>query len=127
MYLLLFLVSPMCPLQWSDQSQALAPCDQALSITSPYAHFLVSHLYLTSLYSLFSQGEEPHNCIYQFPPELRLSTVTPRACLAPFHLASHSSCLTLPCSPTVVTCYITPGDDPLPPDRTPSEPHRIYT
>ena len=77
MYLLLFLVSPMCPLLWSDQSRALAPRSQALSITSPYAHFLVFHSYLTCLYLPFAQNiirEEPHNCLYQFPPELRFST-----------------------------------------------------
>ena len=79
MYLLLFLVSPTCPLLQSDQSQALAPCSQALSITSAYARFLVFHLYLTCLYLPFAQiiiREEPHNCLYQFPPELRFSTYT---------------------------------------------------
>ena len=74
MYLLLFLVSPMCPLPWSNQSQALALYNQALSITSLYACFLVYHSYLTCLYLPFAQTEEPHNCLYQFPPELRFST-----------------------------------------------------
>ena len=45
MYLLLFLVSPMFPLLQSDQSQALTPRSQELSITLPYAHFLVYHSY----------------------------------------------------------------------------------
>ena len=77
MYLLLFLVSPTCPLLWSDQSWALTLCGQALFLTSPYAHFLVFHSYLTCLYLPFTQNiikEEPHNCLYQFPPELRFST-----------------------------------------------------
>ena len=38
-----------------------------------------------------------------------------------FRFASHCH------DPTVYTCHNTPGDNPLPPDRTPSEPHRIYT
>ena len=38
-----------------------------------------------------------------------------------FRIASHCH------NPTVSTCHNTPGDNPLPPDRTPSEPHRIYT
>ena len=79
MYLLLFLVSPTCPLLQSNQSRALALHGQALSITSPYAHFLVFHLYLTCLYLPFAWTiirEEPHNCLYQFPPELRFSTYT---------------------------------------------------
>ena len=43
----------------------------------PYAHFLVFHSYLTWLYLPFAQiiiREEPHNCPYKFPPELRFST-----------------------------------------------------
>ena len=44
MYLLLSLVSPTCPLLQSDQSRALAPPGQALSITLPYACFLVFNL-----------------------------------------------------------------------------------
>ena len=79
MYLLLFLVSPTCPLPRSDQLRALTPCGQALSITSPYAHFLVYHSYLTCLYFTFQREiirEEPHHCLYQFPPELKFSTYT---------------------------------------------------
>ena len=52
-------------------------CSQALSITSPYAHFLVFHSYLTCLYLPFAQNitrEEPHTCLYQSPSELRFST-----------------------------------------------------
>ena len=77
MYLLLFLVSPTCPLLWSDQSQALAPRSQALSITSPYAHILVYHSYLTCLYLPFEKNiitKALTNCLYQSPPVLRFST-----------------------------------------------------
>ena len=55
MYLLLFLASPTCPLLQSDQSWGLAPRGQALSIASPYAHILVYHSYLTSLYLPFAK------------------------------------------------------------------------
>ena len=68
MYLLLFLVSPMCPLLWSDQSQALAPHGQALFLTSPYAHIIVYHSYLTCLYLPFTQNiitEALTNCLYE--------------------------------------------------------------
>ena len=93
MYLLLFLASPTCPLLRSDQSQALTLCSQALSMTSPYAHFLVYHSYLTCLYLPFTQNiirEEPHNCLYQLPPELRFSTYALH-CLAliSHYFASH--------------------------------------
>ena len=76
-FLLLFLGSPMCPLLQSDQSRALAPCGQALSITLPYARFLVFHSYLTCLYLPFAKNiitEAPINCLYESPPELRFST-----------------------------------------------------
>ena len=100
MYLLLFLVSPTCPLLWSDQSQALAPCGQALSITSPYAHFLVFHLYLTCLYLPFAQNiirEESHNCLYQFPPELRFSTYAlHHLALISHYFASHRTAMIPP-------------------------------
>ena len=77
MYLLLFLVSPTCPLLRSNQSQVLAPCSQALSIASPYARILVYHSYLTYLYLPFPQNiitEAPTSCLYESPPELRFST-----------------------------------------------------
>ena len=61
MYLLLFLVSPTCPLLRSNQSQVLAPRGQALSITLPYAHFLVFHLYLTCLYLPFAREHHHRN------------------------------------------------------------------
>ena len=79
MYLLLFLVSPTCPLLRSNQSQALAPCGQALSITSPYACIIVCHSYLTCLYLPFTNNiiaEAPTNCLYQFFPELIFCTYT---------------------------------------------------
>ena len=59
MYLLLFLVSPTCPLLQSDQSWALTPCSQALFLTLPYAHFLVFHSYLTCLYLPFKGKSSP--------------------------------------------------------------------
>ena len=97
MYLLLFLVSPMCPLLQSNQSWALAPRGQALSITSPYAHFLVFHLYLTCLYLPFTQiiiREEPHNCLCQFPPELRFSTyASHHLALILHYFASHRTAM----------------------------------
>ena len=98
MYLLLFLVSPMCPLLRSDQSQALTPCSQALSITLPYAHFLVCHLYLTCLYLPFPQNiitKAPTNCLYQSPSELRFSTY------ASHHLTLISHYFTLHCTATI--------------------------
>ena len=130
MYLLLFLVSLTCPLLWSNQSWTLTPHSQALSITSPYAHILVYHLYLTCLYLPFTRNiitEAPTNCLYESPPELRFCTYASHLfCtilhyFALFRIASHCH------DPTVSTSHNTPGDNPLPPDRTPSEPHRIYT
>ena len=127
MYLLLFLASPTCPLLWSNQSRVLAPRSQALSIASPYAHILVYHSYLTSLYLPFTR--EHH---YRSPNQLPI-WVSPRIEIlhirftlilhyfALFRIASHCH------DPTISTCHNTPGDNPLPPDRTPSEPHRIYT
>ena len=107
MYLLLFLVSPMCPLLWSDQSQALAPCGQALSITLPYACFLVFHSYLTCLYLPFKghhhHQRRAHNCLYQFPPELRFSTYTSHnLALISHHFASHCTAM-IPLSLLVTT------------------------
>ena len=67
MYLLLFLVSPTCPLLRSNQSRALAPCGQALSCF-PFVFNLPVFT--------FCSGKELQNCLYQFPPELRFSTYT---------------------------------------------------
>ena len=93
MYLLLFLVSPTCPLLQSDQSQALAPHGQALSITLPYAHILVYHSYLTCLYLPFTENiitKAPTNCLYESPPELRFSTYTSHCLtLISHYFASH--------------------------------------
>ena len=127
MYLLLFLVSPMCPLLWSDQSQGLTPCGQALSIASPYARILVYHSYLTCLYLPFTT-QHHYRSLNQFPiwvsPRIEISHLR-------FTLISHYFTLfriTSHChDPTVSTCHNTPGDNPIPPDRTPSEPHRIYS
>ena len=127
MYLLLFLVSSMCPLLRSDQSRVLAPRGQSLSITSPYAHFLVFHSYLTCLYLPFARDDH-----HQSPNHLPI-WVSPRIEIlhlhfAPFHTYFALFHITSHChDPTVSTCRNTPGDNPLPPDHTPSEPHRIYT
>ena len=97
MYLLLFLVSPMCPLLRSDQSRVLAPHGQALSIASPYAHILVYHSYLTCLYLPFTEDiitEAPTNFLYESPPELRFSTYALH-CLAliSHYFASHHTAM----------------------------------
>ena len=127
MYLLLFLVSPTCPLLQSNQSWVLAPHGQALSIASPYARVLVYHSYLTSLYLPFLR-EHHHQSPNQLPiwvsPRIEISHLRFTLILhyfALFRFASHCH------DPTISTCHNTPGDNPLPPDRTPSEPHRIYT
>ena len=100
MYLLLFLVSPMCPLQRSNQSRALTPHGQAFSITLPYAHILVYHLYLTCLYLPFKQSiitEAPTNCLYESPPELRFSTyVLHHLALISHYFASHRTAMIPP-------------------------------
>ena len=100
MYLLLFLVSPMCHLLWSDQSWALAPCSQALSIASPYAHILVYHLYLTCLYLPFKKNiitKAPTKCLYESPPELRFSTYTSHRLMLILHyFASHRTAMIPP-------------------------------
>ena len=119
MYLLLFLVSLTCPLLWFDQSQALTLHSQALSITLPYAHFLVFHSYLACLYLPFAQiiiREEPHNCLYQFPPELRFSTYA----LHRLALISHLFHITSHChDPTVSTCLETIPYPQIAPLRAP--------
>ena len=127
MYLLLFLVSPTCPLLRSDQSRVLALHSQALSIASPYARILVYHSYLTSLYLPFTREhyyQSPNQLLIWVSPRIEISHL--RFTLishyfALFRFASHCH------NPTVSTSHNTPGDNPLPPDRTPSEPHRIYT
>ena len=120
MYLLLFLASPMCPLLRSDQSRGLAPHGQALSIALPYARILVYHSYLTCLYLPFTKREHHHRSPNQLPiwvsPKIEISHL--RFTLishyfALFHFASHCH------NTTVSTCQNTPGDNPLPPDRTP--------
>ena len=123
MYLLLLLVSPMCPLLWSDQSRALTPCSQALFLTSPYAHILVYHLYLTCLYLPFTQNiitKAPTNCLYESPPELRFSTYTSHhLALISHYFASHRTA-TIPPSllatihlETIPYPQITPPQSPI--------------
>ena len=101
MYLLLLLVSPMCPLLRSNQSWALALHGQALFLTLPYAHILVYHSYLTSLYLPFEKTiitEAPTNCLYESPPELRFSTyASHRLALISHYFASHHTA-TIPLS-----------------------------
>ena len=127
MYLLLFLASPMCPLLRSDQSWGLAPRGQALSIASPYARILVYHSYLTCLYLPLTREHHrrsPNQLPIWVSPKIEIShlrfTLISRY-FALFRIASHCH------DPTISTCHNTPGDNPLLPDRTPSEPHRIYT
>ena len=127
MYLLLLLVSPTCPLLWSDQSCVLTLHGQALSIASPYACILVYHSYLTCLYLPFAtqhHRRSPNQLPIPVSPRieiLHLCFTLSRTYFALFRIALHCH------NPTVSTCHNTPGDNPLPPDRTPSEPHRIYT
>ena len=69
----------------------------------------------------------PTNCLYESPPGLRFSTYALHHLalilhyFSLFRIASHCH------DTTISTCHNTPGDNPLPPDHTPSEPHRIYT
>ena len=123
MYLLLFLVSPMCPLLWSNQSRALAPRSQALFPTSPYAHILVYHSYLTCLYLPFMGKiitEAPTNCLYQSPPELRFSTyASHHLALISHYFTSHRTA-TIPLSllatihlETIPYPQITPPQSPI--------------
>ena len=153
MYLLLLLVSPTCLLLQSDQSRGLALHGQALSIALPYAHILVYHSYLTCLYLPFATQHHyrsPNHLPIWVSPRIEMSHL----CFAPSHayftlmlrtvsclfhtyalhrltLISHYFALFRIAShchdPTISTCHNTPGDNPLPPDRTPSKPHRIYT
>ena len=86
----------------------------SFTLDEPCAHFLVDHLYLTCLYLPFTPERE--SIAYTSFPQLSDLVLVP-------HLALHSPCpilhhITLPHSPTVFTCYTTPGDDPLPPDCT---------
>ena len=101
MYLLLFLVSPTCPLLWSDQSQVLAPRSQALSIALPYAHILVYHSYLTCLYLPFAKKniitEAPTNCLYESPQKLRFCTYASHLfCTILHYFASHRTAMIPP-------------------------------
>ena len=91
MYLLLFLVSPMCPLLQSDQSWALTLHGQALSITLPYAHFLVYHLYLTCLYFTFrrTSSEKSHTLAYTSFPQNWDLALMPHLALISHYFASH--------------------------------------
>ena len=93
-----------------------------------YSFAICSHSCLPFVFNLpvftFHQGTslpKPQPIAYMSLPQnwdfaLMLCTY-----FALFRIASHCH------NPTVSTCHNTPGDNPLPPDHTPSEPHRIYT
>ena len=74
---------------------------QALWEIPDCSSILVFHLYLTCLYLPFAQSiirEDPHNCLYQFPPELRFSTyASHRLTLISHYFASHHTA-TIPLS-----------------------------
>ena len=98
MYLLLFLVSPMCPLLRSDQSWVLVPRGQALSIALPYACIFVYHSYLTCLYLPFAT--EHH---YRSPNQLPIHTSLPQnwdlaltLCTVSHLFCTISHCIALP-------------------------------
>ena len=124
MYLLLFLVSPMCPLLRSDQSRVLAPRSQALSIASPYAHVLVYHSYLTCLYLPFKKGniiaEALTICLYESPSELRFHTHASHLFRAISHYFASHRTATIPPSllatthlETIPYPQITPPQSPI--------------
>ena len=119
MYLLLFLASPTCPLLRSDQSRGLALHGQALSIALPYARILVYHSYLTCLYLPFTREHyyrSPNHLPIWVSPKIEISHLCFTLIshyFTLFRIASHCH------NPTISTCHNTPGDNPLPPDRTP--------
>ena len=96
-----------------------------------YNFALCSHYCLPFVFNLpvFTVHSEDHR---RSPNQLPIP-VSPRIEIS--HLRFAPSCtyfalfrITSHChEPTVSTCHNTPGDNPLPPDCTPSEPHRIYT
>ena len=69
---------------------------------------------------LRTSSEMSHTIAYTSFPQ-NWDFAPSRTYFALFRIASHCH------NPTISTCHNTPGDNPLPPDRTPSEPHRIYT
>ena len=81
--LFLFLVSPMCALPQSNQSRTLALCSQALTIASLWISLSCLPFVFNLPVFTFHHIEEPHNCLYEFPPELRFSTY------ASHHITSH--------------------------------------
>ena len=84
----------------------------SFTLDEPCAHFLVDHLYLTCLYLPFTPEE---SIAYTSFPQFSDLVLVP--CLASHSPHPISHCITLPHSPTIFTCYTTPGDDPLPPDH----------
>ena len=102
--LLLFLVFPMCTLPQSDQSWALAPCSQALTIASLQMSLMLS-LLLQFIFNLpvftFHSTEEPQPIAYTSFPQNSELALTP--CIAPHLPWTISHCIALPCNPTVFT------------------------
>ena len=83
------LSSPTCALLQPNQSWILMPHGQALTIASLQMSLILAFLFaicikLAHIYLL------THNCLYEFPPEFRLSTYTsPHITFALHHFASH--------------------------------------
>ena len=107
MFLFLFLVSPMCTLPWSDQSQALTPWSgtyYSFPSDEPYALFLVGHSYSTCMYLPFAK-EEPQPIAYMsFPQNSELALMP---CITSHLPRTISHWITLPHNPTVFTLYHT--------------------
>ena len=123
MYLLLFLVSPTCPLLRSDQSRVLAPHGQALSIASPYACILVYHSYLTCLYLPFTKRRslpKPQPIAYMSLPQnwdfaLTLHTILHLFCTILHYFASHRTAMIPPSLLATIhlETILTPRSHPL--------------
>ena len=123
MYLLLFLVSPMCLLPQSNQSWAFTPHGQVLHLGWALCSLsCFSFIFNLPVFTFHSETRATQLPIPVSPRiEIEHLHLAPsHTYLTPFRITLH--CLTI----TLSLPYSTPGDDPLPPDRTPSEPHRIY-
>ena len=116
----------MCPPRvWPIMSPCTAWSGTYYSFTSddPYARFLVYHSYLTCLYFTFHSDHHQRRT-NQLPiwvsPRIQIIALTPRITSHSPHTILH--CLIIPLS----LPYTTPGDDPLPPDRTLRAPYDLY-
>ena len=85
MYLLLFLVSPMCLLLRSNQSWAFTPHGQVLCLGWALCSLSCFSFIFNLPVFTFCSTEEPHNCLYQFPPELRFSTYASHCTASQLH------------------------------------------